>query len=488
MNLKYQTQQFLLTSIDTTILDIYADVNSVKKLVYKPEGFEIPGGTTATWSKQVTEPATKKIVGVKLSRQIPSANSPLTTSYDYGIRIVKKYKTPAYIDNTEYWPNGKWYGGVYPVLTIPASPGNLYADSDALAMEAEIMNLITKDTGMARPIDGAAVNARRAYIVTDDVNSDATTLLVTLADGTAVTVTASGAAAGQLGVGFNGDANVNTVLKCYWLEAVSATVDKYLITSVANDYEFTLADGTDSTVGDRYILLDSKHDDVLFDVYVDPIFGDATTTFNLIDITSSDSYAAASNMLVNVDGTSTLVTAGTNQATVLAALDKGTITGVNAISWGTKILVASISTVTSLTISFPYISGSGTPLTASNESLTFAGTRSGKFSSLTTDDVQRVFATAGHHGDLSTAVRLGQTTASTEYVKYTLTSSMTTAAIHGASHFDTSQHKVEFYIPKSLVRADLWDGTDIDSPTVLHDTPTGALDRTIDELLNVWKS
>lgn len=495
MNLKYQTQQFHLPTVGPLVLDLYTDKDSVKQLVVKNEGFQIQGGTGSTWSWSETTPAVKKVKAVKLTRTAPSDS----TFYDYGVRIIKRYKTPAYIDNSEYWPNGKFYGSVYPALNV--SSGS-YSAADALAMQKVIVDTINGDKGVSRAIDGAAVNARYAYVVTDDVNTDASGFTVTKADGTTyVFATASTFAAGQLAIQFNADANVNTILKAYRIGA-----DKYLITSIDNGYDFTLGTEVDTTIEDRIMLFDSKVDDILFDVVVDKTYA-TVVGYHLVDLYNASSFNAGDGHLqFKLD-----VIDSTNAATSLTLVESSSYDdsaevaakvvtdfaskGVYATTFGaTKVLIGAEEAVKNVKVSFPLWSSNGQTPYPVVTTVLYQGTKEGAFSSLTADDVQRIFAEQKHAGMLATAIRLDQVAASVDYVKITLKASQSTPAIHGASHRDNYEPTAELYIPKAAMRAtaaagtgaDLWDGTDIDSPTSLHDTPTGALDRTLHELLLVW--
>lgn len=473
MNLNYPIKKFFIANPGPATIGVYTDNSSIKKLILKSEGIEILGGSTATWTKSETKNAVKKVVGISLSRNFNEA------SEDYGIKIVPSRRTPGYIDNSEERAVGKFYGSRISGLTETAG---LYQDAKALIQEKQIIDMINGDTnntqfGTSIP-SGAIVNARRAYIITDDGNDDASGFTVTKSDGTTYAfTTASSFSAGQLGIQFNANANVNTILKAYCIGT-----DTYLITSVDFGYNFSIEAGTDTTIVRREILLDSKYDDILYDVQLDTDWATETGYF-LFDMTSSDSFAAVINSVITVNGTANVCTTGTNIGTVITAIDG--YTGVNALAWGSTILIAGTSgTVTSMSITFPSCNSTNDAPYTTNAYLTFAGTPKGSFSRLNADDVQRIFAVSNHMGDLTSALRHPvSTTKGAEYVKYTLTSSSTEiGAIHGASHYDNYKQKIELYVPKDAVRADLFYSSDYS-----EDVATSA-NALLEEAIENWNS
>jgi hypothetical protein len=473
MNLSYPIKKFFIANPGPANIGVYTDNDSVKKFILKSEGIEILGGSTATWTKLETKNAVKKVVGIALSKNYNEA------SEDYGIKIVPRRRTPGYVDNSEQRPVGKFYGSKISGLTETAG---LYQDAKAVIQEKQIIDMITNDTnntqfGSSIP-SGAIVNARRAYIITDDGTGNASGFTVTKSDGTTYAFTTdSSYSEGQLGIQFNADANVNTILKAYHIGTAT-----YLITSVDNGYNFSIAVGTDTTIVRREILLDSKYDDILYDVQFDTDWA-TETGYYLFEMTSTDSFAAAVNAVITVNGTDNVCTSGTNIATVITAIDG--YTGVNALAWGTTILIAGISgTVTNMAITFPSCNSTNDAPYTTKAYLTFAGTATGSFSILNADDVQRVFAVSNHMGDLSSAVRQPvATTKGAEYVKYTLTSSPTAiGAIHGASHYDNYKQKIELYVPKSSVRADLFYASDYTEDVA---TTENAL---LEEAIESWNS
>lgn len=493
MNLTYPIQKFFLSTMGPTILDIYADAASVKKLVFKEMGIEVPGGATASWSQEFTSTSKRKITALEMTLNEPATDN-RDGSYDFDIRVIAKYKTPAYIDNSEYWPHGKSYAKNMPVLDVTAGA---FTAANAIIIENAIMDLIAADTGMLGPKSGSVVRARRAYLVTDTDNSDASGFTVTWPDGTTtVFVTAVTFADGQMGIQANskttaayGGAAFNALLKVYHYDT-----DKYIVTSHNENLQFTLGTGVDCTIDKRYILLDSRFDDIHYSTVVDPNIWNKVNTINLADLTSSDAFAAAVNLhLVTKTGTTVALnvcTTGTNIATVY-----GVITGYGGINAsydtaGTTIYIATTMAYSDMFIEFPPYSADGATPYTTNASVSYEGTTTGKYSKLTGDDVQRIFANAEHAGELTSAIRKTQTvSASTRYAKFSLiAANQVVGSIIAANHLENYNTQIEFFVPISEIDADIWDGTDIDTPGALHDTLTGAADRTIHELLDVWAS
>ena len=175
-NLTYQKQQFLFTTIGPSQLATYTDKAGNKKLILKDKGIELVGGANAKVAKSVTDPSMKRIVILTQTKNAPAS----TSNVDYGFRVVAKFRFPGYVDNSEYWPHGKMYGGNYPNLST-------FTDAQVLAMDNNILDLISADTGYTQNSSiptGAIVNARRAYTVVDTDNTDASGFTITWPDGT----------------------------------------------------------------------------------------------------------------------------------------------------------------------------------------------------------------------------------------------------------------------------------------------------------------
>lgn len=495
-NLSYQKLQFLFSSMSSLLLGVYTDKTSVKKLCFKDKGIELTGGTTASWTKQVTQDFVGKAVGLALTKLAPSSN----TDFNYGIRVTSTKKHPGSVDNSEYWWKGKFYGGTFKYLDITSG---YFSDANALSMENDIINQITQDSGRTLSDYGSPVEARRAYIVVDSDNTDASGFTVTWPDATTtVFVTAATFADGQLGLQANtkttaayGGAAFNDLLKVYWIAS-----DTYIVTSINPGLLFTIGTLVDTSVTRREILLTSEMDietlkDEIYQVEDDDSFV-TKTGYHLADIKTSDAFATAINMHL-VEGTTTNeITAGTNVATVGAAINAAT-TAVYA-SWkptsGKEALyIGSVSTVV-VDIHYPYINSAGTaPLAANTVNYSRLFTPNGRYSSLTGSDVYRIFAANDHHGKLSQLVPLRQADKDAEYVLFTLNSVISDhGAIHGASHRNSYKSTIQFAVPKASLRADLWDATgDLATPATFYETGVTSgfsADRTIDELLNFWKA
>ena len=478
MNLIYQKQQFLYTQIGPSNLATYTDKDSVKKLILKDKGIELSGGSRAQVSKSYTDYAMRKAVLLTQTKNAPAS----TRDVDYGFRIVAEFKNPGYIDNSEVWPHGKFYGGTYPNLST-------FTDTQVVDIDNKIIDMIEADKGFNQDQTtptGAIVRSRRAYTVVDTDNTDASGFTITWPDGT-TTVFATGTtfADGQIGEQLMADATVaygSTVGAL--LEAYQIAADTFVITSRNPGLKFTLGTAIDTTISTPGILIDSKFDDIKFRLEYDPYEWTAQG-LNITKIAQSD-FTAALNAHVSVDGAVTEVTAATDQDTQRDAISA--ITGVTALNDSTDgFTVASALTVKSMAINFPVENAAGTDhLTATTASITYEATTEGKFSSLTSDDVHRIFAEADHAGFLRTAIRgVGNSLPDTEYTCYTITGVSKVGSIHGANHLDDSFVTIQLYIPTEATRGDKWDATD---NATGNDVPSGGLDQNIDQLLANWKS
>jgi hypothetical protein len=477
-NLTYQKVQFLFSAIGPAQIATYTDKDGVKKLILKEKGLELIGGASASYGKAYTDDYMKKAVLLTQTKNAPAE----TSNVQFGFRVVSKYRTPAYIDNSEFWPHGKWYGGIYPNLST-------FTDAQVVGMDNAIIDMITADAGFSNnptTPGGAVVRIRRAYTVVDTDNSDASGFTVTWPDGTTTVIaTAATFADGQLGTQIMANATVayGSTVKAL-LEVYQIAVDTYVITSRNPGLKFSLGTAVDSIISVPGLLLDSKYDDINFDLQFDT-YEWAAQGLNLTKLSQS-SFTTALNAHISVDGTVTEVIAATNQATQLAAISA--ITGITALNDSTLgFTIASALTVDTMMVNFPVLNLAGTdPLTATTAAITYEATSNGRFSSLNADDVQRIFAEADHAGYLRTAIRGNfPTVAGISYTKFLISGINTVGAIHGASHLNSSKVTIEIFVPTSACRGNLWDATDNASG---NDVCSGTADMTIEELLTYWAS
>jgi hypothetical protein len=476
-NLSYQKTQILLNTVGQANLATFKDKDGVKKLIIKDKGIVLSGGPGASVGKSVSDAFMGKAVLLKQTKNDPA--SPVNV--EFGFRIESKLRTPGYIDNSEYWPTGKFYGSIAPNLST-------FADAQVLEMDNIIMRMINGDKGFSQDAavpTGSIVSARRAYTVVDADNTDASGFTITWPDGTTTAfVTKTTFGDGEFGTQLMASSTAaygSTVGAL--LEAYQIAADTYIITSREEGLEFSLGTGVDATISVPGILLTSRHDDILFNVQFNP-YEWTSQGLNLTKI-NGGGFGSAFNGHVSVDGTVTEVTA-TTQANILTALNA--ITGVNALADGTAAMtIASTLAVDFMAVNFPVINAAGNaPLTKTPASITFEACKSGKFSVMNADDVAREFAALDHAGFLRSAIRGNfNTTAGISYTKFIVTGTTKVGAIHGASHTSQSEVAVEIYIPTEACRGDLWDDTDKDTG---KDVPSGALDRTIEEVLAYWAS
>ena len=470
-NLNYQKVPHLYTTIGPAQIGVYTDLESVKKLILKDKGIELPAGAGSSYSISMTDNAVRRAVFMEQTLNEPAE----TKNFNYGFRIEGKYKHPAYVDNSEYWKTGKFYGGTFPALTIS---GGAYSAANALDIDEAIIKQITEDTGISERKNGSIVRARKAYIVTDDDLTGNSTLTITNAAGTDVTITvtgdhSAGAANANLGHEINDEGTVHDEVKAYRLGAAT-----FLIVGIEEgNVDFSVTAGTTTTVVSIGILLDSRFDDLLFDVQFDK--NEWTKKgLNLTDISSSDAFAAAINCTVTVDGTTSAVqTAGTNIATVVTALNA--LTNVYALAHDGEILLATPDTINKLAVEFPAENAAGTAAYTTNCAVAYEASTEGAFSSMTSDDIFRLFANRDHAGDMRSAIRGYNVPADTEYLCYHIKSTQRHGAIHGASHTVGYESKISIFVPKDNVRSLKWEVANLAA-----DTQTG--DRTLRGMLIAW--
>lgn len=478
MNLTYPKKQILYSSIGPSQLATYTDKDGKKKLILKDNGTELLGGANASWSKTESDAATRRAI---LVTQTKAALSATPTNADYGIRVVDRLKTPGYVNNSELRGRGKYYGSAFNVST--------YDEAKAIEINKEITRLIAADTG--KNIDGAipagaVVRARVAYTVVDSDATDASGFTITWPDGTTtVFATATTFTGGnQIGTQLMGSATsaygstVGALLEVFQVGALT-----YVITSRQPGLEFTLDTPVDTTISTQGLLIDSKYDDILFDLQIDS--KEFTQTgLNLVKL-SCTGFGSPLNAHVAVDGTVSEITATTNQATQLAALNA--VTGIYAINDSTNgFTIASALTVKTMKVNFPILNKAGNdPLAVSLATVSYEATKAGAFSSLTYQEVQQKFAAADHAGILREVIPGNFPVQATNYCVYTVNAITPVGGLHAAGSMESRKTTVELYIPASAARGNKW--CDADKATG-KDVASTTTDRTLEEVLAYWAS
>ena len=467
MNLTQPIPKFLFNTLVTADFGLYTNsVDSTKMLFIKGAGIAIPYTSGSSSSTKISpDVGAGKSVYLVLSTVCPCEEC----HYEYGLKVVKTVKRPGVL-NDNYYPESRYYGSV--LSNVQACTAGVMAAADVLAMEDEILEQIGVDTD-------ASVDGYRVYEVEDDDHSDASTLTITI-NGVTTTITETPAHAPSIAgestfvAAINAEAAVNTVV--YAVRGI--TEDKFWIISRSSGGLFTVAAGTDTSVLQRGMLLDSKIVDEPFHVEIEDGFATVTGWYHfLLDATSCATLGEVT-MYNTVAGTvnTRAIASDTNIATVTAAIVAGAAE-VNASVLDTNyIYVLGDATVQAMDVVIP-----GT----SNLSLVEFWTATGEYSYLTSDDVFRVFMHNPSHGALSEMTySQNKPVDGTSYTKYIIKNTSTVAQLAGgAGHLGTFFKEVHLYLPTSYLLTDLWDATDY-----MYESDNAAFtaDKTFDEMLTEW--
>ena len=253
-NLNYPVERFLFNQdIGTDYVALVASAKQKRLLLaLKKEGLTLPGfvatsvpanapnagsgalpDTVLSISKATTTYATKNAGIIWLKNDAPCGDC----NFSYHLNFRKFVERPGE-ENFETNMYYRYYGGT---IARPEILGSTFTDETMIAIEDDLITQITDDykgTELIDKHDRAICEARRAYIITDDVATDESAVILHKPDGTTVTYTTNGAF-GNL----DDKINAGGLLVAYRLSAT-----KYLVTSVTKGYLYTLEAGTDTTV------------------------------------------------------------------------------------------------------------------------------------------------------------------------------------------------------------------------------------------------
>ena len=359
----------------------YVDAAGVKKLLLKRDGITIPK-VSGKWSVKVSDyqPGRFRAMFLEKNKYPVVPGEP----YSFGYTFIKERKQPG-VNNDQFFPEQVYYFGK--VNGASALVNGVVADADVLAIENQILDLNLADIN--RVGSTAFVGLRRAYIVTDDDNDAGGGFTVTLENGTNVVfLTSTTLAAGQLGVQFNANTDVNTKLV-----AIRIGADRYIITSIDPGYKFTLGTCVTTTIESRKIYAQGLTLDYKIDCEFDP--REATNLGAYISIINRNGASTVGGTATKcyVEGTEVSVTGHGTYANLVANFNTALNTyGSYAIAGVTDLIY--IYAPASLK-SFSVKLGDATLMLKSKEL-----SPTGNFPTLTSDDVFRTFIGRGQHGDL----------------------------------------------------------------------------------------
>lgn len=492
-NLKFPKKLAFISSVSAADpkVGLWGDTeNGRRMLSVKPLGYSIPGAafTAGDLNGEVAgDEGTSMPAGITivksctdhgdLSGWFVTLNPDCPCSecdYEYGVTFESHLKEPG-VNNSEYKPKFQFFGDK---LDSIACTGGVINDSYLLQMEDEIIRQITSDSN-------AWVDARRFYVVDVTNSGGNTTLDVTLADGSTVTITNATTATTEFADTFNGDASVNTVLLAINLHP-AAGVDRIIITSQTAGYNFTVAAGTDTDVVERKIGFSAKDVNRKVIPQVDTKFGTISkyTFFRLSGFTTAGTTTATivSQGNASVIGTANdNATAGTYEGNLNAAFGAfATAFDLYATAVGSStVYIFGTDAIDRLKLEFSALSTTTATVAISGE---------GHFPYLTSDDIFQMLAFAGHNGDLADLVYKEQPIPGADYCMYDLKFDLSVVpAQHGASNLNLYRQELRIVIPKSMISVDIYDkdtpGTD---KCFNKNAETASPDTNFEELLQMW--
>ena len=182
-NLNRGPLHVLVNSVDQTVFGVYTTLEGEKVLVHKPTGISIPGKTSSSDPYNVnvafgsTVDAVKEIALFSLVAPYPAD----THNYEVILNLTRVGRRQGGIDS--HRRESKAYS--HRIIQLGAVSGTEINDDDKLAAIKGIVMLCNND-----PMRSA--NLGMTYVVENDDYSDATTVKITLQDGTEYTVSTSG--------------------------------------------------------------------------------------------------------------------------------------------------------------------------------------------------------------------------------------------------------------------------------------------------------
>jgi hypothetical protein len=432
------------------------------------EGTSMPAGITIV--KSCTDNGDLSGWFVTLNPDCPCSDC----NYEYGITFESHLKEPG-VNNAEYKPKFQFFGDK---LDSIECTGGVINDTYLLQMEDTIINQITNDSN-------AWVDARRFYVIDVTNSGGSTTIDVTLADGSTVTVTNATTATTEFAATFNGSASVNTVLFAMNLHP-AAGVDRIVITSLDAGYNFTIAAGTDTAIVERKIGFSSKDVNRKVIPQVDSKFGTISkytfcrlSGFTTAGTTTATIISQGNASVVGVANDN--VTVGTYVGSLNSAFGAfATAFVLYATAFGSTVVnIFGTDEIDRLKLEFSASSTTVASVKVSGD---------GHFPYLTSDDVFRILTFAGHNGELSDLVYKEQPIPGADYCMYDLKFDLSVVPnMHGANHLDMYRQELRIIIPKSMISVAIYDkdtpGTD---KCFNKNAETATPDTTFEHLLQMW--
>jgi hypothetical protein len=467
-NLKDVKLEMLFNTLNTQNFGMYTDpISGQRTLIMKNHGESLPVGGTfpnqavATIEKSCEDLGVRQLVLLSLNGYCPCEDC----DYGYGVFIKAIAKDPGQFNDLEHI-QGRGYSGK--LDRIECTAGLLNEDL-VYQMEDDIITQVAADTKWYAD----AFRAYRVVLANDgfeevDITIAGVTTNIQLAGNVIQDADANGGYTGNTNI-INATPAVNADVRAI------AISDTEMIIVGRSGLIFTIADGGGQTtihIDDRYLGFMSKQADIKITVEYDQKWAQYHQGWMY---TLSDPTATTTNAVsINENGTiavvdESIVSTAANYALWNAALTNAYLTYNNTADvWyfagmddlGVEMLDIRITGVGTSTI----ILASGTY----------------RFSTMTNDEVFRVFALQQNMGDLAPQMRMEQPLANTPYCKFAIR--VTRQGFPGQDVSETTVHtkRIDIYVPRNLVYVDHWT-----NGSWMDEVEAGP-NRHFQELLEAW--
>lgn len=460
MNIKYQNKHFFLPVVTDDTMKIFSAGGGVNNGIHfndGPTGMDIfamyntkPMAGLFSVTAQCTFPGFKKTMCIELDPVCPCVDC----DYEYGITIWKHVKKPG-VYNSDVFRQPFFYGGT---LDKVSCTSGVFSDAQILIMENDIITQITNDNGLGQDAPGSPVSAGRCYTIEDTDPTTDSSIVITV-DGVATTITVPGDHSVQTGSSWattiNNTAAVNANV---FALPVADNDNRFTICSNVAGKLFTVAVVTDTSIVKREICLTNKLIDDTFEVEIDSKLG-VKTGRNGYVFSSSDWTAAGNDIAFYVGGVLVDVTgpaAPTNAGLIVQAINAA-ITAAGVTAWAYY-----NPTTNYIYILLPDNVQSFAYNLSSTSKIKFVQgySATGKFSSLTSDDIFRIFAYSQHAGMMANEIYKIQPIHGVEYCCYTFKQHhmLTPSLSEGASHFNQYMQEFTVCLPKAMAQTHYWNG------------------------------
>lgn len=242
-NLVRGSEKILVNSVDQTIFGAFIrSADSVRMLVHKPTGIHIPG-TASTMSVKCGYGQEEVLETMLLNLYAPYPCETCNYVSVMNMQSVPFKNGRVETHREEYRP----YTAKVDSLSIAS--GTEIADADKLSIYRQLVPNINADK--YRFVDAGMV-----WVVTNEDSDDASTLTITLQDGTEHLITV--AATDSIATVVNANTSLNPYIKAY-TPSVTNSNDGYtcIIESIAPVF-FEVTAGTDTSVDAFYVKLEQK--------------------------------------------------------------------------------------------------------------------------------------------------------------------------------------------------------------------------------------